>query len=258
MTTLRNAVLPPLLFCCFLILEAQNKTNTALLEAYTSYFESPREYVHVHLNKIKLIEGEPLGFTAYVFNAYADFATYISSKDFEIRKPLTLSAGTSILQISNLVANNIRELDPPLIILDGIILTDFNILYAFDTDTVDYIEIDKSGSIMGMRGANGVIRIVTNPGRKLSQKSFKEVQDIAIPLKFSKAERYYTPKYQFYDTAFYEKFGVVDWFPNLELEHRGAVNFNFNTMKNKDFILFIEGFVNGEDFISEIKTLSLN
>jgi len=190
--------------------------------------------------------------------AYTDFATYISSKGYIVREQLARTAGSSILQILSPVRNNVRELEPPLIILDGIILNDFSILYAFDMDTVDYIEIDKSGASMGMRGANGVIRIVTNPGLKLSQKSFKEVQNIEIPLKFSKAETYYTPKYQFYDTSFYEKFGVVDWFPNLTLDRRGAINLQFNTQKNKDFLFFIEGFVNEGDFVSEIKTIRID
>lgn len=191
--------------------------------------------------------------------AYTDFATYIQSKGFIVLQQLSRTAGTPILQILNPVRNNVSASpEPPLIILDGVILTDFSILYGFDMDTVDYIEIDKLGSSMGLRGSNGVIRIVTDPSVKITQKSFKEVQNIEIPLKFSKAESYYVPKYQSYNSSFFRQFGVIDWFPNLKLDRRGAINIDFNSMGNKEFVLFIEGFVNGKDFISEVKTISLN
>jgi cbb3-type cytochrome oxidase subunit 3 len=49
---------------------SQEKKDKALLEAYVNFFEAPREQIYVHLNKTTFLEGEPLGFSAYVLDAY--------------------------------------------------------------------------------------------------------------------------------------------------------------------------------------------
>jgi hypothetical protein len=97
-----------------LILEAQNKTNTALLEAYSSYFESPREYVHVHLNKTTLIEGEPLGFTAYVFNAYKKPSLRATNLYCTITDSSNSIVKEKLLLVQKGVSSNVFEIDSTL------------------------------------------------------------------------------------------------------------------------------------------------
>ena len=41
-----------------------------IIDAYEDYAEAPREVAYVHLNKSTYIEGEMMGFTAYVFDKY--------------------------------------------------------------------------------------------------------------------------------------------------------------------------------------------
>ena len=63
------------LFCFFLLLPflgySQNDLEEELLDAYEKYAEAPREVAYVHLNKSTYIEGEMLGFTAYIFDKYS-------------------------------------------------------------------------------------------------------------------------------------------------------------------------------------------
>jgi hypothetical protein len=198
-------------------------------------------------------------------DAYTDFATYISSKGFIVRQSVDRyepgrNGPAPLLEIFNTTRTSTTGpvLQSPLIILDGIILTDLSVLYNFRMDIVDYIEIDKSGATMGMRGANGVIRIVTDPSVKLKQETFKDVQNIEFPLTFNKNKKYYVPKYPFYDTPFFYNYGVIDWFPSLKLDRTGGIQFSFDTLKNKEFVLFIEGVVNGNRLISEVKRIALN
>ncbi|MDG5490523.1 hypothetical protein [Psychroserpens sp. SPM9] len=61
------------LFVNFSSLKAQNTTkdDKVLLDLYETYSESPREVVYVHLNKSTYVNGEMLGFTAYIFDKFA-------------------------------------------------------------------------------------------------------------------------------------------------------------------------------------------
>jgi hypothetical protein len=212
----------------------------------------------------KITRGSLIIFDDEKRNAYTDFATFIASKGFIVNQNVNRVApgGTQavpLLQIYNPQRTRFEtDLQSPLIILDGVILSDLSVLFNFKMDTVDYIEIDKSGATMGMRGANGVIRIVTDPSKVLTQKTFKEVQNIDFPLNFSKPQRYYLPNYPFYDTPFFKYYGVIDWFPDLKLDRRGAISFAINTRNNREFLLVMEGVVNGEYYISYAKTIILN
>lgn len=191
--------------------------------------------------------------------AYTDFPTYIASKGFIVNQNVDRKRGEPLIQIYNPNRNRLGpELQVPLIILDGVILTDLSILYNFKMDTVDYIEVDKSGSTMGVRGSNGVIRIVTDPSKILKQKDFTAVQVIDFPLKFSSEKQYYVPKYQVYNTPFFEKFGVIGWFPNLKINEEGMVSFSVLNTKTDTVKLFVEGIVNNNEFISETISVKMN
>ena len=60
-----------LIFLCFnaFLVNAQLERDNSILGPYTSFFETPREQVFVHLNKTTLVKGEALGFSAYVLDA---------------------------------------------------------------------------------------------------------------------------------------------------------------------------------------------
>ncbi|MEX0288190.1 MAG: hypothetical protein AB3N14_03695, partial [Flavobacteriaceae bacterium] len=97
----------------------------------------------------------------------------------------------------------------PSIYLNDILLADFDILYRFNMDQVDYIEVDRYGLGGGMRGGGGIIKIYTDPSRVLrgSLKFDKTYEEYALPLTFSKPSKYYTPKYNAYDNAFFRDYG---------------------------------------------------
>ncbi len=61
-------------YCFFMLLPflgfAQNDLEEELLDIYEDYAAAPRELAYVHLNKSTYIEGEMLGFTAYIFDKF--------------------------------------------------------------------------------------------------------------------------------------------------------------------------------------------
>lgn len=85
-------------------------------------------------------------------------STYLSSRGYIVYD----NSGTFSITSRN--PNSLNNTTPT-IFLDGVLLTDFSLLYRFSMDLVDYIEVNPSGVGNGIRGGAGVIRIVTDPSK---------------------------------------------------------------------------------------------
>ena len=181
-----------------------------------------------------------------------DFATWIASQGFNVTQNL------GRLSITNQRRNTLGlDRTSPVIFLDNTQLINFDILYNFRMDTVEYIEIDRNGFRMGMQGGFGVIRIKTKPSLILEDqadwRATFDSQVVDFPLSFSTDKKFYTPLYQYYDSNFYNEYGVVDWFPNVTAKIDGSFDISFYNPSNKPIELHIEGIVNNTNFISETK-----
>jgi hypothetical protein len=181
-----------------------------------------------------------------------DFATWIASQGFNVTQNL------GRLSITNQRRNTLGlDRTSPVIFLDNTQLINFDILYNFRMDTVEYIEIDRNGFRMGMQGGFGVIRIKTKPSLifedQADWRATFDSQVVDFPLSFSTDKKFYTPLYQYYDSNFYNEYGVVDWFPNVTAKIDGSFDISFYNPSNKPIELHIEGIVNNTNFISETK-----
>lgn len=144
----------------------------------------------------------------------------------------------------------------PLVYLDGALLTtqgknsDFSILTFLNMNVIDYIEYELYGVGGGIRGQAGYIKIHTSPGTESVLKK-DNVLTYEVPLKFEGEKEFYTPKYQFYNTDFFKEYGVIDWQPKLNFDAKGNIEFKFYDTQTDNVSLFIEGIINGKDFISQ-------
>lgn len=147
----------------------------------------------------------------------------------------------------------------PIIYLDGVLLIDFNVLYQFRMDIVDYVEINPAGVGSGIMGGGGVIKIFTNPFRRASRgisKSF--YTPFEIPLAFESEKRFYNPAYSSYSNGFFLKYGTVDWQPELRLESDGLLTLKLRDYGVSDISLYLEGVVNGSEYVSDVIELHLD
>jgi len=184
-------------------------------------------------------------------HAYIDFATYIRTKGFRVFidrwGDLHIYSNRGIYRV------------PPIIFIDDVKLfhvdNNFNELYGYRLDFVDYIIIDKSGFGEGMTGAGGVIKIYTDPKIGFENNSRSIYQEIKIPLTFSSPTKFYAPKYSNYESDFYKEYGVVDWLPSMSVDQNGTISFKISNQQATDIKLFIEGTANNGSFISEVKTV---
>jgi len=195
-----------------------------------------------------------------------DFATYIASKGFTAKwiyppgdpPQLVIESGRS--RATAMGDPSISSSLSPVIYLDQMRIEDFNFLSTVDMSSVDYIIIDKQGYGEGIRGGNGVIKIITNP--LLRTKNYyvnRDVgQSIKFPLTFSENKKFYTPVYSSYQTDFFRSYGVIDWFDRCQVDDDGQLSIKIKNTNTKELKLLIEGIANNGAFISEEKIIQLN
>lgn len=147
----------------------------------------------------------------------------------------------------------------PMIYLDGTPLGDFSVLWQFRMDIVDYVEINRSGIGGGLMGGGGIIKIVTDPNRRMvgsaSETSFTQYE---IPLAFETQKRFYNPIYSSTNSSFFLKYGTVDWQPDLRLERDGFVSIKVKDYGVSNIKLFLEGVVNNSEYVSDVIDLRLD
>ena len=181
---------------------------------------------------------------------YFDFASYVSSQGFRVNQ----TAGRlTVINPSSPTPNN----RTPLIYLDGLRLTDFDILSNYRLEEVDYIVVDKSGLGEGIRGSAGVIKVFTDPSKRLTSKYGKVYQEYAVPLAFSGAKRFYAPVYASFQTDFFREYGVLNWVYGLKVNANGNLQFSIPDAMQTEIKLFIEGMTDKGQFMSEVKTISI-
>ncbi len=172
-------------------------------------------------------------------------SNYLSGRGYIVNEDQT--GGVSIVARNPNSPNNAR----PIIYLDGVMLFDYDILWRFQMNVVDYIEINPSGIGSGIMGGGGVIRIVTDPSMAFQDRAIrKPYRSYSVPLAFEREKRFYSPVYSSYTSEFYEAFGVVDWRPDLRTKDEGGLNLTVKNPSGGNLELHVEGIINGDEFVS--------
>lgn len=205
-------------------------------------------------DRIETIRNKTIGnvdfFEENDFRRNQFLSTYLSARGYAIDE----SSG-----IFTIVARNPNSFNnsTPLIYLDGVLLTDFSILYRYALDIVDYIEVNSSGVGGGIRGGGGIIKIVTDPLKRNQLRGDRSLTSYDIPLTFSSNKRYYNPMYNSYTGTFYATYGAVDWHPDIRIDTEGNGSFTFYNYGLQKVKLFIEGIVNDHEFVSDVKEITI-
>lgn len=177
-------------------------------------------------------------------------STYLSTRGYAIDE----SNGVFTIRSRN--PNSLNNATP-LIYLDGVLLTDFNILYRYSLEIIDYIEVNSSGVGGGIRGGGGIIKIVTDPLKRNQSQGDRSLTSYPIPLTFSSKKRFYNPMYNSYTGSFYGTYGAVDWHPDIRIDTEGNGTFTFYNYGLPKVKLFIEGIINDHEFVSDVKEITI-
>lgn len=176
-------------------------------------------------------------------------ATYLNSRGW------VASDFNGVLSIVNPNPNTPNN-NVPLVILDDVQLGDFSFLANFQLNIVDYIETNKSGIGYGLRGGGGVIKIVTNPIKRMEQiRSKNDLASFKFPITFNAPKKYYTPVYNDYNSKFFKEYGTISWLPNLKANNEGVISFKILNTLTSAIVFQIQGLINDNIFISETKSI---
>ncbi|OUR92231.1 hypothetical protein A9Q87_07055 [Flavobacteriales bacterium 34_180_T64] len=148
----------------------------------------------------------------------------------------------------------------PVVYLDGMLLgQDLTILGSLTLDNIDYIEVNKFGIGGGMKaGGAGLIRIKTKPNYQVSHSGKPSaIAKYDIPLKFSVAKTFYIPNYASKTSDFFNEYGIIDWFPIIQLNENGEIEIKILSEALTEIKLFVEGMTNDQVFVSEVKTIKI-
>ncbi|SHG74233.1 hypothetical protein [Winogradskyella jejuensis] len=92
-----------------------NAQSSVIVEKYENYTEAPREIAYVHLNKSTYIEGEMMGFTAYVFDKYTKEPSKMTSNLYcTISNESGAIITKKLIRVTNGVASNVFDIDSTL------------------------------------------------------------------------------------------------------------------------------------------------
>lgn len=144
----------------------------------------------------------------------------------------------------------------PLVYLDDALLSgagidsDFSILTFLNMGDVEYIEYEFYGAGGGIRGNAGFIKIRTGPNT-VKTKNSNKVMTYDVPLRFSENQKFYTPKYRYYNSEFYKGYGTIAWHPKVTFDANGKASIKIPDTETNNISLFVEGIVNDTEFISQ-------
>ena len=141
----------------------------------------------------------------------------------------------------------------PAIMLNDMLMLDYNNFYQFRMDVVDYIVIQRRGIVGGgLRFGGGLIKIYTNAPKAKDEET---KTSYSIPLTFAAPQQYYAPQFNSYSSASFLRYGTLLWEPEVELNQKGEGRLRIPLSDVSEIKLDVQGIYNG---IPLSKKLNLN
>lgn len=151
-----------------------------------------------------------------------------------------------------------------LLLLNNAPVVDNSIIYGLPFNMIESVEIFRTGNsaryAYGPKAEPGLIKVKTKSNKeflKSLNSSKNEVGIYDFPLTFSTPKKYYSPIYQNYYSKFFKEYGVIDWLPNLKVSKNGELSFKIRDTFTETVKLYVEGLVNDNSLVSEIKTINI-
>ncbi|WP_179354576.1 TonB-dependent receptor [Winogradskyella vidalii] len=162
-----------------------------------------------------------------------------------------------VVYIKNRNSSSPSSSGVPLIFIDGVRLNDFSILFNLLSNNIEGISVDKSGLGYGVSGAEGVIKIYTRTTSLYNNVKQSEDYTFTFEVKngFTKAKKFYTPRYKSYTSSLFRNYGVIGWLPIVQLENNMSKLFKLSDTNSKTINFYIEGYDSENNLVSQIFTL---
>lgn len=144
---------------------------------------------------------------------------------------------------------------PPAVYIDNNQLWDLNFLFSLTLQDVDEIYIDKTGSSDTGINNNGTIKIFLKDLSKFNTSKTKLASLIIT--------KGFTANIKFKNTQFdtpeeFTYFGTLNWTPNIATKEDLSFEVKLPKSDQKEFQVYLEGFSEDGQLISEVKKVSLS
>ncbi|AXT61855.1 hypothetical protein D1816_16320 [Aquimarina sp. AD10] len=196
--------------------------------------------------------------------SYPNVLDYISTKGFRVRygssengNAVSTTPQGEVTIISTRLVSALGS-NSPQVFLDGVLLSNYDILFNFRTEEVERIFIDRTGSITGLRGA-GTIEIYTRKiplgGYKTGSKVRSTVSKHKIKDGFEPKKEFYNPEYSSFSDPLFIDYGTIHWQPEITFNKKGKSTFKIPDTSLKNIKFFIEGIGSDGSLVSKVYTV---
>jgi len=182
----------------------------------------------VDVKASRITESEPLPIYGIADNT-------IKMTDADLSYPNVLLALQGRIAGVNVTSGGISirgSSQPPLYVLDGMILSDGSAISNLSPTQVDHVDVLKgpSTAIYGARGANGVIIVYTKRGEGIPPKPPLGIYNLSYP-GYTKAREFYSPNYSTppQNENIPDIRTTLYWNPSIQLDEDGKAKVSFFT-----------------------------
>jgi hypothetical protein len=156
-----------------------------------------------------------------------------------------------------LISDTVR---PVAVILNGVVVSDLNILIGMKIDEIEYAVLNINGAGYGSLYPDGVLNLISKKGNgaKGLAKANPKIQIQKTAFGFNKPEEKYTkPELQFTTQKSIESFSTIDWIPSFEITPGVDNILKINRLNYNNLKLIINGVSQDGKLIYKEYTLSL-
>ncbi|WP_431161112.1 hypothetical protein [Flagellimonas beolgyonensis] len=151
----------------------------------------------------------------------------------------------------------------PILYVDDVRYSDFNILLDFPTTRIERYYIDHSG-IMEAGGGGGVIRVYTRKDGEVGAPSLRKTKPKStffthlVKKGFTPIKQYYTPSYRSMSDESFRQFGTIHWVPEMKINENGVGTLSIPNTGLTEIMLCLEGMDTNGILYSEKKVVMVS
>lgn len=184
--------------------------------------------------------------------SFRDVLQFIASHGYDVR----YEAGTVI--IVGRASTSFLGTKSPLVFMDDVPVTDFNLLLNYSLLYIDEIYINKRGFGGGIGASNGIIRIYTKKGIDAGKSTIRiKSGSLVIKDGFQPITEFKTPNYTSFSNDGFINYGTINWISRVQTDETGNFKFAFPNLHQSSVKIIIEGISSDGQVLSEIKTITI-
>jgi len=156
------------------------------------------------------------------------------------------------ISIADPVTNSIYDI-PPVLLIDGVVIDEPEIIAGLDPETVEEIDVVKERYMVGDYMSYGIVNVITRAG----DYSYVTLPDHAVRLSYIVAEPVCSFHFPDYSTSEMKQSRIPDfrntlyWNPSVEPDEEGKARVEFwSSDYNTDYLINIQGITAGGTVIS--------